>query len=61
MTPGDTYFPQMPVCINNEGEQPSGILKKETTPCHNFEGILEALPPSFATFLMDCSGVNHGW
>lgn len=63
MTPVlDTYIPQMPLCINNEGEQqPSGTQEKETTPGHNFESILPALPPSFAALLMDCSEINHGW
>jgi hypothetical protein len=61
MTQADTYIPQMPICINNEGEGPSGTQKKETTPAHNFESILPGLPTSFATFLMDCSGINHGW
>ncbi|WJX87671.1 hypothetical protein P8452_69834 [Trifolium repens] len=59
MTQADTYIPQMPICINNEGEGPSGTQKKETTPVQNFESILPGLPPSFATFLMDCSGINH--
>ncbi|KAJ1422826.1 hypothetical protein SESBI_12767 [Sesbania bispinosa] len=59
MTPVDTYIPQMPLYTKNEGEQPSGTQEKETTPVHTFEGILPALPPSFATLLMDCSGINH--
>ncbi|RHN41632.1 hypothetical protein MtrunA17_Chr8g0368121 [Medicago truncatula] len=63
MTPADTYIPQMPICMTNEGVQPSGLgsQNKETAPVHNFENILPALPPSFASFLMDCSGLNHGW
>ncbi|CAL5197235.1 unnamed protein product [Lathyrus oleraceus] len=59
VTPADTYIPQLPICMNNEREQPSGIQKKETASVPNFESILPALPPSFATFLMDCSGINH--
>ncbi|XP_058768418.1 protein POOR HOMOLOGOUS SYNAPSIS 1-like [Vicia villosa] len=59
VTPADTFIPQLPICMNNEREQPSVIQTKETASGHNFESILPALPPSFATFLMDCSGVNH--
>lgn len=59
MTPLDNYVPQMPLRINN-GEQPSGTQEKETTPAHKFDGTLPALPPSFATLLMDCSEVKHG-
>lgn len=60
MTPADTYIPQIPICMNNEGVQPSGLgsQNKETAPVHNFESILPALPPSFASFLMDYSGLN---
>lgn len=60
MTPADTYIPQIPICMNNEGMQPSGLgsQNKETAPVHNFESILPALPPSFASFLMDYSGLN---
>jgi len=62
MTPVDTYIPQMPLCMNNEGVKPPGLgcQNKETALVHNFESILPALPPSFASFLMDCSGLNHG-
>lgn len=60
MTPVDTYIPEMPPRIKNEGGRPSGTQEKETTPAHNFEGILPALPPSFASLLMDCSEINHG-
>ncbi|CAK8561972.1 unnamed protein product [Lathyrus sativus] len=59
VTPADTYIPQLPICMNNEREQPSGVQKKEIASVHNIESILPALPPSFATFLMDCSGINH--
>ncbi|XP_057417792.1 protein POOR HOMOLOGOUS SYNAPSIS 1 isoform X2 [Lotus japonicus] len=58
MTPLDNYVPQMPLRINN-GEQPSGTQEKETTPAQKFDGTLPALPPSFATLLMDCSEVKH--
>ncbi|KAK7361637.1 hypothetical protein VNO77_03708 [Canavalia gladiata] len=59
MTPVDNYIPQMPLHMNNEGEPALGIQENETTPAHNFEGVLPALPPSFATLLMDCSENNH--
>nr|KYP57307.1 hypothetical protein KK1_003566 [Cajanus cajan] len=59
MTPVDNYIPQLPLCVNNVGEQPSGSQEKGTTPGHNFEGLLPALPPSFAALLMDCSENNH--
>ncbi|TKY58682.1 hypothetical protein E2542_SST15751 [Spatholobus suberectus] len=55
MTPVDNYIPQLPLWVNNEGERPSGSQEKGTTPCHKFEGMLPALPPSFTTLLMDCS------
>ncbi|XP_061358538.1 protein POOR HOMOLOGOUS SYNAPSIS 1 [Gastrolobium bilobum] len=59
LTPVDSYIPQMPQCMNNEGEQPSGTQEKETIPGNNVEGILPALPPSFASLLMDCSEISH--
>jgi len=35
----------MPVCMNNEGVQPSGLgsQNKETAPVHNFENILSIM------------------
>ncbi|KAL2344377.1 hypothetical protein Fmac_005662 [Flemingia macrophylla] len=59
MTPVDNYIPQLPLHATNVGEQPSGFQEKGTTPGHNFEGLLPALPPSFAALLMDCSENNH--
>lgn len=64
MTPVDTYIPQMLLCMKNEGEEPSGTQKKESAPgppAYNNDGILPALPPSFATFLMDCTKINQSW
>ncbi|XP_027348118.1 protein POOR HOMOLOGOUS SYNAPSIS 1 [Abrus precatorius] len=55
MTPVDNYIPQMPLCMNDEGERPLATQVKETDPGQNFEGVLPVLPPSFATLLMDCS------
>ncbi|CAI8608745.1 unnamed protein product [Vicia faba] len=59
VTPAETCIPKLPICMNNETEQPSGVQIKETASGHNFESTLPALPPSFATFLMDCSGINN--
>ncbi|RDX65110.1 Protein POOR-likeOUS SYNAPSIS 1, partial [Mucuna pruriens] len=59
MTPVDNYIPQLPLCVNNEGERPSGSREKGMTLDQNFECMLPALPPSFATLLMDCSENNH--
>ncbi|XP_047148644.1 protein POOR HOMOLOGOUS SYNAPSIS 1 [Vigna umbellata] len=58
MTPADNYIPQLPIFVNNEVGQPSGAEVKGTTPSHNFEGVLPALPPSFTSLLMDCSQNN---
>ncbi|KOM31690.1 hypothetical protein LR48_Vigan01g124500 [Vigna angularis] len=58
MTPADNYIPQLPIFVNNEVGQPSGAEVKGTTPSHNFEGVLPALPPSFSSLLMDCSQNN---
>lgn len=60
MTPADNYIPQLPIFVNNEVGQPSGAEVKGNTPCHNFEGVLPALPPSFSSLLMDCSQNNLG-
>ncbi|QCD82030.1 hypothetical protein DEO72_LG2g2363 [Vigna unguiculata] len=58
MTPANNYIPQLPIFVNNEMGQPSGSEVKGTTPSHNFEGMLPALPPSFSSLLMDCSQNN---
>ena len=60
MTPANNYIPQLPIFVNNEMRQPSGSEVKGTTPSHNFEGMLPALPPSFSSLLMDCSQNNLG-
>ncbi|KAL9325343.1 hypothetical protein ACSQ67_005988 [Phaseolus vulgaris] len=59
MTPVDNYIPQLPLFVNNEVGQPSESEAKGTTPSHNFEGMLPALPPSFSSLLMDCSQNKH--
>lgn len=60
MTPFDTYIPKLPPSFNNEEKPYSGTQEKETTAGHNFDGMYPALPPSFASLLMDCSGMNQG-
>ena len=56
LAPVDTYTPQMPPSLNNEGEHYSRIEEKENISGHN----LPALPPSFTSLLMDCSEIKHG-
>lgn len=58
--PVNSYIPQLPLYAKKEGERSSGSQEKRRTPDHNFECMLPALPPSFATLLMDCSENNHG-
>ncbi|KAG6654984.1 hypothetical protein I3843_05G164400 [Carya illinoinensis] len=60
MPPEQTYTPQMSPSLNNEMEQHSSNLEKDTAFRHDFEETVAALPPSFTSLLTNCcSEVNQ--